>query len=328
MFLSLSDFILKISFFSVSVRPMPSSLNLNLIKKEPRKTESLSYSFGYSDPEILTNSNDYLLVYGDKHLCRFDINLKHIKLKIDELRWLDKPLDIIWCPFVSQFIILINKKAYLLEPVTMRSQSIENIRLQKDENKFVSCAYLNDKLYIATADSDCASYLNCYALPDFHFIHRWTVMELIGVDGLDINNRKKSAKDRYMTSGINLFSMHDNRREIVVIRSNKDKLGLIIKINYEVYLYVLDLTQQPFQFVNTNLPLNTKQLTTLTQSNEWLVICDDNNNILIQISLNCEFKTEYNGKKTSYEDNVTHIAVFKPSCLAVIRKRELQLYTV
>lgn len=307
-------FKLEIGFCLGAIGYIPSSLDLSFIKQRPRKTKSLSDLTSYFGPKILTSNNEYLLVYGDEYLCRFDNDLKYIKTKIDGLGYSKELLDIVWCPFISRFIILTDEKFYLLEPITMRSQSIENIQFQQDEKKFVSCACLNDKLYIVTEGSEYTSYLDCYSLPDFNFIYKWTVMELIGAG---------PAKTK-----LNKYSTSEDSPEITFVRSNKNKLGLIMRIEGDNYLYVLDPTHQPFQFARIKVSFSTKQLTTLTQSNEWLIICDDYNNTLIQISLNCEFKTEFDGKNGIYSDNVTHIAVFKASCLAVIRSKQLELYTV
>jgi hypothetical protein len=175
----------------------------------------------------------------------------------------------------------------MFDPVTTQLSCIENIRLQEEERQFVSCTCSNDKLFIVTSESYGPSYLHHYKLPSFSFVSRLTVTDLIGFDRPPENSWSPNwAKKK----------QKDDNRNIIAVRFNQQRFGMMMEIERNFFLYSLDLTEKPTRFGKTKLPWSNGRLAVLAKSGEWLVVHEGYNDKFIQIALDCQFKAEWESK--------------------------------
>jgi hypothetical protein len=175
---------------------------------------------------------------------------------------------------------------------------------------------MDKTLFIATSQSYHPFYVDSYHLPDFTFRRQFTIIDLIGRD-----LPPEEYSDRIET----VKKPENDEREISIIRCLNERLGLIMKIKYDYYFYIVNLSQQPFEFVKTKLPSSGCTLTTLVPSHEWLVMCDRHNSIT-QISLDSEFKTEYAASREGHQDKVTNMVMLGSSYFVVLRGTDLEMY--
>lgn len=292
------------------------SLDLTTIRNKPFKAQSLKKLIGYSKPEILSSNDKFLLVSDGKRLFVLDENLATINTVEHHIVSSIKILDITWSTSLGRFIILSKTNAYVFDPLTTRLSCIENIRLRENEEQFISSTCMDKTLFIATSQSYYPFYVDSYHLPDFIFRRQFTIIDLIGRD-----LPPEEYSDRIET----VKKPENDEREISIIRCLNERLGLIMKIKYDYYFYIVNLSQQPFGFVETKLPSSDCTLTTLVPSHEWLVMCDRHNSIT-QISLDSEFKTEYAASREGHQDKVTNMVMLGSSYFVVLRGTDLEMY--
>jgi hypothetical protein len=133
----------------------------------------------------------------------------------------------------------------------------------------------------------------------------------------------------------------DDEREIISVRYNQQRLGMVIKIDYDNFLYTLDLTEKPIAFARTELPWSGGRLSPLAKSGEWLFMDKVYKNKFIQIALDCQFKSEWTSKDSSQDSffsistgfvslkgSVTNAIMFGSSYLVLLLNDSLALYKV
>jgi len=133
----------------------------------------------------------------------------------------------------------------------------------------------------------------------------------------------------------------DDKREIISVRYNQQRLGMMIKIDDDNFLYTLDLTERPFAFAKTELLQSDCRLSSLAQSGEWLVMHTGYDDKFIQIALDCQFKSEWASKDSSQDSffsistgfvslkgGVTNAIMFGSSYLVLLLDDSLALYKV
>jgi hypothetical protein len=307
-------------------------MNLQCITQKPFKARSLPKEMKYGKSEIMSSNNELLLLCGDDNLHLFDENLKLIRSTKNSPISSRNLVDMIWCESVQMFVILTDKKAYVFDPVTTQLSSIESVRLQEKEAKYVSCTCSHDKFFIVTSASYHPSYLQHYKLPGFIFVSRLTVTDLIGSD--------PPPKNRWSTKWPT-EKEEDDKREIISVRYNQQRLGMVIKIDGDNFLYTLNLTEQPIAFAKTELPRSDGRLSPLARSGEWLFTRKGYNDKFIQIALDCQFKSEWASKDYSQDSffsistgfvnlkgTVTNAIMFGSSYLILLLDDSLALYKV
>jgi hypothetical protein len=280
----------------------------------------------------MSSNNQFLLLCGDNNLHLFDDNLKLVRSTIKSPMSSYNLVDMTWCEIVQKFIVLTEKQAYVFDPVTTQLSCIESIRLQEKEYKFVSCTCSNDKLFIVTSASYYPHYLHHYKLPAFIFVTRLTVTDLIGFDPPPENSWETNWEKK---------KQENDDRKIISVRYNQQRLGMMMEIGMDHFLYALDLTQQPIAFGKTKLPWSDGQLAVLAKSGEWLVVHDGRNDKFVQIALDCQFKAEWEPKSHSQSSffsvstgfvnlhgNVTNAIMLGSSQLVLLLDDSLALYTV
>ena len=238
----------------------------------------------------MSASSEFLLLCGDGNLHLFDENLKLVRSTIKSPISAYDLVDIAWCEANRRFIVLTDTQIYVFDPVTTQLSCIESIRLQEKEVHFVSCTCSNDKLFIVTSESYYPYYLHYYQLPTFSFVSRLTVTDLIGSDP----SPKRSWDTNWATT-----KQKDDTRKIISVRYNQQRLGVMMEIKSDAFLYALDLTEQPIGFHKTNLLWCDGRLVVFANSGEWLIVHDKCNDKLLQITLDCQFKTEWESKNQS-----------------------------
>ncbi|CAF4169397.1 unnamed protein product, partial [Rotaria magnacalcarata] len=306
------------------------SLDLRCIKQKPFKARSLPKEMKYQKSKVMCSNNELLLLCAFDKLYLFDEDLKLVRSTIQTSILSSDLVDMAWCESILKFIVLDNKKAYVLDPVTAQLSCIESVQLKEKESCFVSCACSNNKLFIGSSASYYPTYLKCYKLPAFTFVSQLTVTDLIGFDPLP----KRSWDTNWATK-----EQKDDKRKIISIRYNQKRLGIIINISNQNYLYVLNLTQQPIGFVKTKVSSTNYQLNVLSKSGEWLLVPDGSDEKLIQIALDCQFKAECESKDRSQDSffsfstgfvslngDLDNLIMFGPSSIVALIDDSLALY--
>ncbi|CAF3678107.1 unnamed protein product [Rotaria socialis] len=308
------------------------SLDLRCIKQKPFKARSLPKEMKYHKSKVMCSNNELLLLCAVDKLYLFDEDLKLVRSTIQTSILSSDLVDMAWCESILKFIVLNEEKAYVLDPVTAQLSCIESVQLKENESCFVSCACSNDKLFIGTSASYYPTYMQCYKLPGFIFVSQFTVTDLIGFDPPPVN----SWDTNWATK-----KQKDDKRKIVSIRYNQQRLGIIIDTFNERFLYVFNLTQQPIGFVKTNLSSVEYQLNVLAKSGEWLLVPNGGYEKLIQIALDCQFKAECESKDRSQDSffsfsagfvslngNLDNLIMFGPTSLVALIDDSLALYQV
>jgi hypothetical protein len=85
---------------------------------------------------------------------------------------------------------------------------------------------------------------------------------------------------------------------------------------------------EPSHFSRLKLETRKSKLTTMMPSGEWLVLYDDYRKPMLQVSLDCEFKTEHESGAESYSRQMKSVALFGSSTLVVVRGKNLEIYQV
>jgi hypothetical protein len=237
----------------------------------------------YRNSAMSTN-NEFLLLFGRNNLHVFDENLKLVRSTKGTSISTSNLVDMIWCESIRRFIVLSKARAYVFDPITTQLSRIESIQLKNEEHHFVSCACSHDKLFIVTSESRHPCYMHLYKLPSFVFISRLTVTDLIGPD-------PKYSQYKYNPSV--------DYREIISVRYNHQRLGIMMKVDRKSFLYSLDLTEQPISITRMELSKSDGKLVVLTKSGEWLILYHEYIDKLMQISLDCQFKTDWKSKNYS-----------------------------
>lgn len=284
----------------------------------------------YGASKIMGANDQFVLLCGDDNLHLFDENLKLVKSTIKSPISHYNLVDMVWCEPVQKFIILTKEHAYAFDPFSTQLSSIESVRLQEEEAGFVSCTSSYDRFFIATSQTYGPSYLHHYKLPGFIFVCRLTVTNLVGSDPPPKNSWSTNWATKEQKEG---------RREILSIRYNQQRLGIIMEIGSDSFLYTLNLTQQPVEFGKTQLPRRKGQLVVLVNSGEWLVIHDGYEDKFIQIALDCQFKAEWESKSRSQSSffswstgfvnlkgDVNNAIMFGSSYLVLLLDDSLALY--
>ncbi len=283
--------------------------------------------------KIMSSNNEFLLLYGDSNLHLFDENLKLVRSTTKLPLSYHGLVDMAWCESIKRFVVLAEEQAYVFDPITTQFSCIESVRLQKEEHKYVSCTCSNDKLFIVTSESYDLSYMHHYKLPSFIFVSRMTVADLIGPDPI-LEERKK----KYTSSRSN---PEKDKREIISVRYNQQRLGMMMKIEGDAFLYVLDLTEQLIKFATIKLPSTNNELAVMAKSGEWLIVQHGYTEKFIEIALDCQFKAEWESKShsqssffslsTGFVDlkgSVTNAIMFGSSYLVLLLDNSLALYNV
>jgi hypothetical protein len=273
----------------------------------------------YSDLEIMSSNDEVLLLYGDDRLHLLDENLKVISSIKNNMISSIKMLDIVWCGLVHRFIVITETNIYLFDPISYKLSCVESVRLKENEKQFISCTCWNDALFVATADSYYPFYVDHYSLPDFVFTRQYTVIDLIGR-----NLPPELNWGRIKT----VTETKKDDRKICIIRSNRDRLGLIMNIERKSFLYVINMTTRPFVSVKMMLSSTDCKLSAIAASGEWLLVCDDYDKKIMQISLDCEFTTEYEAKRDDHHDEVSNVLMFRSSRIVVLRDKDLEMSLV
>jgi hypothetical protein len=172
--------------------------------------------------------------------------------------------------------------------------------------------------------------VHLYKLPSFIRVSRLTVTDLIGPDPEVEEKRKKYS-----------WSRQADEREIISVRYNHQRLGLMIEIEQDPFLYVLDLTEQPVGVTKTQLLERDGKLVVLAKSGEWLIVQNGYNDKLTQIALDCQFKADWKSKDNSQSSffglstgfvdlkgSVTNAIMFGSSYLVLLLDKSLALYNV
>ena len=295
---------------------LPRSLNLSCIQKKPFKSQSLRNILNYSPAKFMSNNDQFLLLCRDDHVYLFDDNLKAINSIKNIMTSSVAIVDIAWCALIARFILITKSNALLFDPINCKFTCIERVRLQDRNTAFLSCTCSNEALFIATGCSYYPFYVDQYNLPDFVFIHQYSVIDLIGGN---IPPELNWGRTETVTK------TDEDRRKICTIRSIKERLGLIIHIESENFLYAVNMTKQ-FESPKVMLPSLDCKLNTICGSDEWLVVCDDYNNTIKQISLDCQYVTDYKGNNEGQYDKVSDALVMRSSCIVALRGDKLEIY--
>lgn len=287
----------------------------------------------YRNSAIMCTNSQFLILCGDSNLHVFDENLKLIRSTKESPISSYNLVDMMWCESLRRFIILSNKQVYGFDPITTQLLSIEGIQLQEKEAKFVSCTCSFDKLFIITSESYYPTYMHLYKLPSIAFISRLTVADVIGRD-----LEAEEQRSKYSWSENSPFV---DERQFLSVRYNHQRLGMLLKIKGDRYLYSVDLTGQPFGITRTKLASSDCQFAVLAKSGEWLIVYKGYSAKLVQISLDCQFKTEGESKdrsqssffslSTGFVDlkgSVVNAMMFGPHCLMLLLDESLALYNV
>ena len=265
---------------------------------------------------MMSSNDELLLLYAGDCLYLFDGNLKIINSVKNSMISSIEILDIVWCELVRRFIVTTKINVYLFDPISYKLSCIESVRLRKNEEKFLSVACWNEKLFIATADSYYPFYVDQYNLPDFKFTRQYTVIDLIG---RDLPQELNWGRIETVTEP------RRDERKILTMRSNRERLGLLMNIQYKNFFYVLNLTKQPFTSVKVLLPSTDYQISTIAPSSEWLLVRNGYGEKIMQLSLDCELTTEYENSREGSRDKVSHALVFRSSCIVVLRDKHLEM---
>ncbi|CAF1123806.1 unnamed protein product [Adineta ricciae] len=299
--------------------PLHRSLDLSSVRNKPWKFRSLRDFWGYNELEIISANDEILLLYGDKQFFLLDDNLKTVSTLKDNILSSLKILDIAWSSLLCRFIAVTEKNVYIFDPKTCKLSCVENVQLERDEKKFISCTCTGNALFISTVNDGYPFHVDQYNLPDFTFFRQYTVSDLIEAK-LSLTGDKLSNK--------NASKLKTDRREISTIRANRGRLAVIMKIEYKHYLYVVNMTKKPFEAGMTSLPSSGCKINRIASTGEWLMVCDDYNNNIMQISLDREFKTEYEAKEEYSYDKVKVALMFGSSSVVIVRGDNLEMYQV
>ena len=288
-------------------------------------------NIGISD--IMSTNNQFLILYEYSNLHVFDEDLKLIRSAKNIPISSHDLADMVWCESFQKFIILSAKQAYAFDPLTTQLLSIESIRLQEKETQFVSCSCSYDKLFIITSESYYPTYMHLYKLPSLAFVSRLTVADLIGPD-----LEAEEERSKYSWSKNQPFV---DERQIISVRYNQQRLGMLLKIKRDQYLYSVDLTVHPLGISQTKLANEAYKLAVIGKSGEWLPVYKGYFGKLVRISLDCQFKMEWESKNNSQssffslstgfvdlKSDVITAMMFGPNCLVLLLGKSLALYNV
>jgi hypothetical protein len=266
----------------------------------------------------MNTSDQFILLYGNRGLHLLDENLQIIHSITDKLISSVEVLDIAWCIILRDFILITKKNAYIFDPLIAKLSCVEVIRPREEDEKFISCTCSTDALFIATSCSYYPCYIHHYSLPKFAFVQQYSVIDLIG----------RQLPAECSGSGKTVTKVETDEREICVIRCNGDRIGLIMKIQSECFLYVVQLMTKSSPFSKMLLPSRNCRMIEMPLSGEWLILCDDYRKTILQVSLDCELKTEHESRKSLASDNVKSIAMLGSSRLVIARGKNLEIYPV
>ncbi|UJR32741.1 hypothetical protein I4U23_020200 [Adineta vaga] len=233
---------------------------------------------------------------------------------------------------IGELRVALSLQPYVFDPITMQLSLIQCVRLQQKETQYVSCTCSSEKFFVVTVEAYYPYYLYAYTLPGFTFLSRLTVKDLIGSEPLPTMNC-----DRIWST----TEHKKDERKIIRIQYNQQRLGILIHAGSHNFLYALDLLAQPIIFNRIELPWDDGRLLSLVHSGEWLVIHDIYEDKVIQIALDCQFKTEWSSKKYSQESffslstgfvglegSVNNAVMFRSSYLILLLDQSLAMYIV
>ncbi|CAF1309203.1 unnamed protein product [Adineta ricciae] len=292
--------------------PLHHSLDLSSVRSEPWKVRSLHEFRSYNPLKIISTNDEILLLYGDKQFFLLNNNLETVSTLKNNILSSLEILDIAWSSLLCRFIAVTEKNAYIFDPKTCKLSCVENVQLRRKEKKFISCTCTGNTLFISTVNDNYPFHVDQYNLPDFTFFRQYTVSDLIEAK---LNNK-------------NVSKFIDDKRKISTIRANRGRLAVIMKIKYKHYLYVVNMTKEPFEAGMMPLPSSGYKINRIASTGEWLMVCDDYDNNITQISLDREFKTEYEAKKKYNYDKVKFALMFGPSSVVIVCGDNLEMYQV
>ena len=277
-------------------------------------------------------NNDLLLLCGDGELHLFDADLKLLRSTNKAKVSSSDLLDMVWCESLNRFIILTGKKVYLFDSTTMQLSHIEDVRLNKDENSFISCACSSTILFVAARKSWRSYYLKHYSLPEMNLVAHLSVIDLIGTDPPS-SSSASSYKQRP--------TKENDARKILSIRYNQQRLAIMIEGSGEAFLYVLGSQRRSEKALHTTLPWTDGHLSALMGSSGWLLMKGKTSENFLQIDPDCRYKAEWASKDSSQSSffsfstgfvelngGVTNAIMFGPSHLVLLLDNSLALYQV
>ena len=295
----------------------------------------LPSAVNYSISKLISTNDQFILLCGRNNLHIFNEELKLVRSTNNGLVSSYDLVDMVWCETISRFFVLKKDKAYILDPNIMQLSLIESIRLDKNDKEFTCCTCSTDYLMIGVRASGDGSCVYQYTLPDIALVTRLLLADLIGLDPPAETNSSS-----YWSSSSKIKRDRDDRK-IVTLRFNHERLGIIIAFKSNEFLYCVDFNQKPHRISNTSLPSRTSRLVSVEKSREWLVIDDQYRSKILQISLDCQLKSEWASKESSQSSFstfstgfvnlkgcVNNAIMFGPSMLLLLLVESLALYKV
>ncbi|CAF2456531.1 unnamed protein product [Rotaria sp. Silwood2] len=224
-------------------------------------------------------NNEYILISANNYLYLFNGNLKLIRSNNNKKILKDDLKDLCWSSYLNNFIILTKKDIYLINPLTIKFSIIENIKLKDHREEYISCTCSQDKIYIIKYQLNTNSYyLEEYSLPTFRFSRKFQILDLIGTS-LCIKN--------------GFYNQFYNIQQIISIRYYEEKLIIIIKIDFNWFIYIFHLYDKPTFLTKIYLE-DKSRMTILNSINQFVIVKDYLSNSFIKMTMDFENNFETN----------------------------------
>lgn len=245
------------------------NLNLNYSKKKAIQYVNLPFEHCSS---LMICNDEYILLHANQTFHLFDKNFKLIRSnktsKINE----NDLKDLNWCDDLNSFIILTRKDVYLVNPLTIQLNLIDNFKIKSFREEYISCSYFNERFYLIKYQYDTKFYsLEHYQFPSFRFQNKFSIVNLI----------KKNFSVQ------NGFSNEHFIEEILSMKHFQNRLLILMKISFQWFIFVFDLFDQPIY--STRILVDEKyRLIVLNPLNQLILYNESLSNSFLRISISCK----------------------------------------
>ncbi|UJR23601.1 hypothetical protein I4U23_026590 [Adineta vaga] len=288
-------------------------------RKQPIKYRILPTNCRLYLSNLMICSNEYILINANNHLHLFDKNLRLIRSNND-IRITESNLqDLCWCTDANSFIILTRKHIYLMNPLTCKLSSIENIKSSDHLEEFLSCTCTNEKLFLLTCQLNTNMFFyHEYNLSTFRFCQKLRIRDLIGTSLLIQNG---------------LFDKYDIQ-EMISIRYFQQKIAMIMRIGTNWFIYIFSLHEQPILLKEIQLG-GRSRMTILNPMNQWILFRDYLSNEFIRINIDLHRNSQMNETDLcvdfvkgfiDFGGQLRSVALFGTSTLVFLIDNTLVLY--